>query len=106
MSGIYIPGMEMPKSCSYCLFWEPGKYRFADCLASDEAVMCRYGNERPDECPLVPVPDHGRLIDERALLAEVLTLREGEINWAAVRVKDICNAPTIIPADPADKEGE
>ena len=57
--GIYIKGMEMPKSCGYC----PLRHEARD---GDEcylgASLTEY-QKRPDDCPLVPVPPHGRLID-------------------------------------------
>lgn len=42
MSGIYTPNVEKPNSC-------------ADC----NAYTCPYNYE---DCPIIPVPDHGRLI--------------------------------------------
>lgn len=62
MSGIYIPGMEMPK-CKDC-FWAFG-YRFK-CSCSSEQANHDTGT-RPSDCPIVSVPDHGRLIDADAL---------------------------------------
>ena len=61
--GVYIKGMEMPKSCAECRF-------FVDvwCYAF-EADDWRNAYNRPpkgerlDNCPLVPVPPHGRLVD-------------------------------------------
>ena len=99
MSGIYIPGMEMPKNCGECLFWEPNNFK-ADCLASDEVVLCRYGG-LPDDCPLIPIPDHGRLIDADALDADLerQDMRTGEYDSIGFSIHEIDNAPTIIPAD-------
>lgn len=59
MSGIYIPGMEMPKT------WR-------DCLFSNGAAQCKIDNMElcglcyRQRCPLVPVPDHGGLVDLKA----------------------------------------
>ncbi len=56
--------------------------------------------ERLDNCPLAPVPPHGRLIDESALLKGCgYIIADG---MACIPVKYIANAPTIIPAE----EGE
>lgn len=94
MSGVYIKGMKMPKSCDECPCFSEydacdvtGSWKFAD-------EFCK-GKERLPDCPLVPVPDHGRLIDADALC-------EGRVSNDNVV---ICAkaAPTIIPAD---KEGE
>ena len=108
---ILILGMEMPESCDKCRF-------FADawCYAfkADDWRNAYYKppeGERRDNCPLVSVPDHGRLIDADALSAKLnmmLAMAFGEGNTAyhfAYRSlgKVVENAPTIIPAD---KEGE
>ena len=69
MSGIYIEGLEMPKSCYKC----PMKRR------NGMDIVCPVAHERfsvadvnildyrLDNCPLIPVPPHGRLIDADAL---------------------------------------
>lgn len=56
MSGIYISGMEMPDKCGHC--------RFAtafDCDVDGQFIPTH--DARRKDCPLIPVPDHGRLID-------------------------------------------
>lgn len=88
--GVYIKGMEMPDNCALCPMWDAG-----NCLVAAEAIICEYA-KRPSDCPLVPVPSHGRLIDADAL---------GEFPYNM----DFCdgyeadewvrNAPTIIPAE-------
>lgn len=55
MSGIYIPGTEMPSSCGECL--NIGWNYVFECDLDD----VESGARRAD-CPLVSVPDHGRLI--------------------------------------------
>ena len=63
---ILIEGMEMPKSCHSC----PMCFmRF--CQAGDRELSereTRPNAKRPEDCPLVPVPPHGRLIDADALM--------------------------------------
>ena len=56
---ILIKGMEMPKSCGNCFF-------DTHC---DNWRLRNWGAPPPDDCPLVPVPPHGRLIDADALMA-------------------------------------
>lgn len=64
MMGVYIKGMKMPKNCCECWFMEG-----ADewCCAHRGRYLepdYRYGiKDKPDWCPLVEVPPHGRLID-------------------------------------------
>ena len=52
MSGIYIPDMEMPSGCTDCPVWAVLRCQSEINLPT-----------RPRDCPLIPVPDHGRLID-------------------------------------------
>ena len=101
MSGIYIPGVEKSKTCAFC--------RFCDGLADTQLGACAFcvvdGKAReaditPKDCPLIPVPEHGRLID-----ADELPFVESENGRQDDYVfrYDINEMPTIIPAD---KEGE
>lgn len=98
MSGIYIHGMEMPKSCDECPCFSEydacdvtGSWKFADEFDK--------GKARLPDCPLVSVPPHGRLIDADFLLAEYDKIHVGKPGGARLL---IANAPTIIPAE----EGE
>ena len=96
MSGVYIPGMEMPKSCYFCEMYEADLY-WCSAAKRDIDSFDDYDN-RSSFCPLVPVPDHGRLIDADALR---------HTYYHAPSFPNLCKAineaPTIIPAD---KEGE
>lgn len=67
--GIYIKGMEMPKSCTECFL-----YRYDDRLRNEEerhiclrkcwARLVRPTEERQGYCPLLEVnTPHGKLID-------------------------------------------
>jgi hypothetical protein len=58
---ILIKGMDMPTSCWDCYFQDCGNCR----LNADKVVdKCIIEDRRDDDCPLVPVPPHGRLIEE------------------------------------------
>ena len=95
--------MEMPTSCRDC--------RFCNGQADTDYGVCAWcevdGKARDaytrQDCPLVPVPPHGRLID-----ADELMKHKGECYDAdghllyAVGTGNILRAPTIIPAE----EGE
>ncbi len=70
--GVDIKGMEMPKNCYKCrmvdscqYLWKP--YDLDD--YSDLQNMVEEGFTRADNCPLVEVQPHGRLIDADALIA-------------------------------------
>lgn len=60
MMGVYIKNMEMPTSEEECKFFQPAPFRAPVCVVSG---VCH----GIDNCPLVPVPPHGRLIDADAL---------------------------------------
>ena len=95
MSGVYIRGVEMPESCAECLNigWQ---YVF-ECNLDDVDSGARLGS-----CPLIPVPDHGRLIEEDAAydkIAEEAGEEAGNYVDMDVVGRGLENTPTIIPAD-------
>lgn len=110
MSGIYIPGMEMPERCdARCPFY--GFKSIYDCSITKKAY--NWGlTTRPSDCPLIPVSDHGRLIDADALTKLCVEMQNIEWNnkaapysWAYAYESfegDIDNAPTIIEAEGVD----
>lgn len=67
--GIYIKGMEMPTSCYDCNCF------IRDSDGSDYCCLLMRdiedNHKRDDDCPLRPVPDHGRLIDADALIEDL-----------------------------------
>lgn len=77
---ILIKGMEMPKSCWHCEFCRDGLDEYAQhydyCVALDMNILISQ-TERHENCPLVEVPKHGRLID-----ADVLTEQMERNLWA------------------------
>lgn len=110
MAGIYIPGMEMPKNCFDCdfsLFYN----EMADLVCPilrGEVSDCGFNTleERHPDCPLVPVPNHGRLINADALWVEINKIcdrRDAEIITDLTCLQQILSAvrhaPTVIPAD-------
>lgn len=79
---VYIKGMEMPKSCSVCPMLEgdgmDGLCHAANKWLDDDEHWTWYvypegdGDfSKPLNCPLLPVPDHGRLIIENDEIKEV-----------------------------------
>ena len=65
--GVYIKGMDMPKDCGHCLLckqdtiYDALVYR---CLITDRYLDDGYEHQIMKDCPLVPVPPHGRCIEE------------------------------------------
>lgn len=108
---VLIKGMKMPKNCTICRFCVPE----ADpengemCMATGKYVPpC--STERRDDCPLVEVPPHGRLIDGDnviKLLREQLTgdrdtVYEYYDDGLEMAISELSIIPTIIEAE----EGE
>ena len=100
---ILIRGMEMPKNCDSC----PCYYETEGAWRNECEVLQRehyITNERPDWCPLVPVPPHGRLIDADALATKMrgVVFRGEEKDVLHHNMQVFLDAPTIIEAE----EGE
>ena len=113
---VYIPGIDMPKSCNECRFFVD-----AWCYALEvddwrNAYNKPQEGKRLDGCPLIPVPDHGRLIDadafKKRMMQGAIDAREDALTdeiWLRIldAAKSLCldidEQPTIIPAS---KEGQ
>ena len=102
MSGIYIKGIEMPKNCEECAIksWDMEDYV---CPFSGISTLCI---SRQANCPLISVPDHGRLIDADALMSKFAekVRRSNNSDFAPIprwnhAVAIVEEMPTIIPAD-------
>ena len=68
---IYIKGMEMPTSCGDCkafVCYKQWAGDMGDCFCGITKEDAK-AKEKNADCPLVPVPLHGRLIDADAFLA-------------------------------------
>lgn len=91
---ILIPGMEMQTSCYECPCNKDDGFGFFTCgVTKSECDFIGL----PSDCPLVPVPKHGRLIDaDGEIELNVKLMPNGKCDITLI-------SPTIIPAD---KEGE
>lgn len=106
MSGVYIKGMEMPHNCVGCKLW------YLIPLADTMEDICRVTGHRvnpyhrADDCPLIPVPDHGDLIDKSGV--DVLSWTEDPEKDFADGVLFVLDKldelPVIIPEDGEDYE--
>ena len=100
--GVYIKGFPLPNNCGNC------PLRLAWCR---ERI---YMVNRPDRCPLVPVPPHGRLGDLDALITTFCKWgtsleRKGTLVITMAEAKQtivdiIEKATTIIQAEPQEEE--
>lgn len=111
MSGIYIPGLEMPTSCADCPFGDAVRCNLMPGVPAwwAEYDKCVKEKRLHSQCPLVPVPPHGDLIDLSAKVnAQYYDDAYEEWSIKTVTVEDIlygiCEEmpPIIIPAE----EGE
>ena len=101
---VLIKGMEIPKNCDNC----PLNYDSIDCMVANNALRENGGgdflfdHERHPNCPLIPVPSHGRLIDADALKVS-LAFAEEIARWAVPALRAVMmvidEIPTIIPAE-------
>lgn len=125
MADILIRGMEMPKDCPHCDFAAIG---YASPMSSDCTLYCRavdkfkdcateilkdkpyevisHYNDRPDWCPIVPLPEgHGRLVDAREVLekADKAPWFDGDVAELGLLLGS--EVTTIIPAEGGGEDG-
>ena len=100
---VLIKGMEMPKSCAGCYMFLHGidmeGHLWQECALKERDLDDPFGIGKPDWCPLVEVPPHGRLIDADAL-KDNWTHKDLDLfsqGWGWLR--DLNQAPTVIPAE-------
>ena len=103
---VLIKGMEMPTSCESCPCKTSDAFGGLGCQATGYIPLRKANQDRPDWCPLVPVPPHGRLIDADALIKDGWTLRKEVIRMGGYVTHELPlnnpSIPTIIEAE----EGE
>lgn len=107
---VLIKGMNMPERCWDCdLCYDCFYCRLLEVRFIDREDF-EPGERRLSDCPLVPVPPHGRLIDADALLSVIATEHKriaetyGENDEYALCLKKyamtmVTDAQTIIPAE-------
>lgn len=106
MSGIYIPNFDAPECCARCKFFEKfiGIGMFAPighCGINGEETL--YLHEKNSKCPLIPIPDHGRLIDGDALMEHLVGSHDMWIEYEHINVatddeRIVEEQATVIPA--------
>ena len=102
--GVYIKGMEMPKSCDNCPL---GDSLCCCLLPGVPSLWAEYANAVKEkrlhsDCPLVPVPEHGRLIDADEFLKRAIGTKCFRGDYALMLEELVGESVTIIPAE----EGE
>ena len=101
--------IELPTSCFDCPCSHYAYGATIGCGVTGKTISAPYCEEkRIDDCPLIPVPEHCRLIDADALKYSTITIygqfgcQQISEDVTCVLQKDIERAPTIIQAE----EGE
>ena len=102
--GVYIKSMEMPTDCIFCPLFH-GAWTMCTVLNKTTHVK-----GRPDDCPLVPVPPHGRLVDMGEIEERIdsccddIDCTKTMCNKCAVQIvmDKVFDAPTIIPAEESE----
>lgn len=101
--GVYIPGMEMPETCKACFLseFDAGFYAY---ICRPIGIRIDYEMAkiaRPQRiCPLVPVPEHGRLIDADEALQKL-----PDVAYKGSVRRVLMQMPTIIPVDKESENG-
>ena len=97
--GVMIKGMEMPKSCKDCPCKTADAFGGLGCQATGYIPLMKANQDRPDWCPLVPIPPHGRLIDADELKKESQYGFFPHEDEKIIFESDVDDVPTIIPAE-------
>lgn len=101
--GVYIKGMEMPKNCDSCriMVFEDTNCvpeLFCGCPIVFKAHP-QGEDHRPDYCPLISVPNHGKLIDADTLKDKMLEYFGDSTRLCEEIRAFFCITPTIISAE-------
>ena len=104
---IAIKGMEIPKSCDDCPFYDEADR----CWITDIDIQgVEFLDKRHHKCPLVDIPKgHGRLIDEKEAVGLITKGKNGDKAYFGTVNKDwevIDFLKTVSTIIEADKESE
>lgn len=98
---ILIKGMEMPKNCCECPVNANVCNRGYKYLLEHPELY----DKRSNDCPIIELPPHGRLIDADALKVDdgwLVATREQFNHIQFVYANAIANSPTIIESEGED----
>lgn len=108
--------IEMPRCCNKCPMLVYEGHTLCICRAlpaiEDGEILKPWKNKRKD-CPLKPIPPHGRLIDADALAKRIKDEGRNQAEYYADRYAPVVmaygdcygkvqSAPTIIPSEEAE----
>ena len=97
---VLIKGMKMPTSCSECAL----NYDCFKCIVTGTPFFDHEQNfddetTRLDNCPLVEVPPHGRLIEKNAVFELIRSFPNVDRQLPVEFMKALYELPTIIEAE-------
>ena len=102
---ILIKGMDMPRSCHSCCFFGQADIWESDFDGYTKSFCERTGSQTFDyvdkflpNCPLIPVPPHGDLIERDE------AVRDLRMDYAYAAARIVSLQPVIIPAEPPKEE--
>lgn len=96
---ILIKGMEMPNRCEECPFCIALGLKSPPLCSVTGYRVLGHGKARLDNCPLVLVPEHDRLIEYHAAVHAVYDgYKQFGLPWRNAEVM-LGKLPTIIPAE-------
>ena len=114
----YIVPKEIPNCCGRCPCFHAERLMYCQAVKADKnkRIYAPYGEGRPDWCPLIKIPPHGRLIDADKFKADHSMKNdcaecEKELQGSSVSCEydriyskmDFCewldDAPTVIEAE-------
>ena len=85
---VIVKNMEMPKNCQECALYIEGAC-YAKGYRDYRSIM---DTAKPDDCPLVELPPHGRLIDADKLVRNTIYNKY-------ITETILSSAPTVIEAE-------
>ena len=113
--GVYIKGITIPKGCYDCPMLEGDRYdglcHAASKWLDDDEYWLWYAypegdidDSKPTNCPLLPVPGHGDLIDRGNLIEKAVFVGDAftGVGGYAVWGEDVLHTPAVIPAERSD----
>jgi len=105
---VLIKGMKMPENCIKCPMQFGGMCYVMPAEVDESRVAptveAAWKQGKPDWCPLVEIPVHGRLIDGDALQCKVDDIGLGYFAVYGVTEDTIDSAPTVIEAEGSENE--
>ena len=101
--GVYVKGKEMPKTCCACFCARDNKCG----ITRYEPTFAEWYEDGVKDCPLVPVPPHGDLIDRDALIKDGwLNLHKEVMRMGGYAIHELPLKNPSIPVIIEAEEGE